>query len=421
MRVMEDGGTVPAERAERKGSLLLVTMVRLRQGPRGLQLDDQTCAGLVRWTECFEHVVFCGLLSDEDDDTSVTWLDVDDLPNRERMRIVALPLAYKVGAFLREYRAVRAMLADEIRKADKLCFTIGYVFGDWGGVGALEAVRQKRKFAVWFDRVEHDVLYNTLDAMSFRRRLKERLTLPLMRPYHHYLVRKSSLGLFQGMDTFREYAPSASNPACVYDVHTKPEDFIPPEAVRRKITEIENGAPLRIAYVGRAAAMKGPEDWLHAIAGAVRAGVDLKAVWLGDGPLLPRMEALVQELGLTSHVELAGYVSSREKLLDVLRESHVFLFCHKTAESPRCLIEALVCGCPIVGYRAPYPMGLVEGFGGGEFSQMGNADALAAVIVGLDRDRQRLAALVQDAVWCGRRFDEETLYRERAELMATYA
>lgn len=411
------------EATARGQTLLLVTMVRLRRGPRGLQLDDQTCAGLVRWTEHFERVVYCGLLqeSDDSDDASVTWVDIDSLPNRDRMRIVPLPFAYKIGAFARAYRATRRQLAEEIGKADKLCFTLGYVSGDWGGVAALEAIKQGRRFATWFDRVEHDVLRNTLHALRFRRRVKERMTLPVMIAYHRHLVRKSSLGLFQGMDTFKAYEKYSSNPACVYDVHTQPEDFIGAEQIEQKLVGIGAAAPLRIVYVGRAVAMKGPEDWLRVIHGIVQAGVDVRATWLGDGPLLDQMQLTVKQLGLGNHVELAGYVGDRDKVLDALRESHLFLFCHKTPESPRCLIEALVSGCPIVGYGTHYPVGLVEGAGGGMFSAMDDFAGLAKLITELDRDRGRLVKLVRDAASCGRRFDEATVYRQRAELIASYA
>lgn len=404
-------------------TLLLVTMVRLRQGPRGLQLDDQTCAGLGRWAERFKHVVFCGLLmeGDAEEDTSVTWFDVDSLPDADRLRFLALPFAYKIGAFFHAYREVRTLLAEEIRKADRLCFTIGCIFGDWGAVGGLEAIRQGRKFAVWFDRVEYDVLRNTLHAMSYKRRIKERMTLPLMKIYHHYLVRRSSLGLFQGMDTFNAFAASSNNPACVYDVHTRQEDFIASGDVVLKTAQIEAGMQLKLAYVGRAAAMKGPEDWLRAIHGAVQAGTDLHATWLGDGPLLPQMRSMVDQLGLAKHVELVGHVGDRNAVLERLQQSHLFLFCHKTPESPRCLIEALVSGCPIVGYDAPYPQGLVEGEGGGAFSDMGDFDGLSGLIVALDRDRKRLAGLVRDAAACGRKFDEATLYRKRAGLIAAHA
>lgn len=68
--------------AGRNGTLLLVTAVRLRNGPRGLQFDDQTCAGVCRWAERFEKVVHAGILieAEQEESTSINWVDVRDLP-----------------------------------------------------------------------------------------------------------------------------------------------------------------------------------------------------------------------------------------------------------------------------------------------------------------------------------------------------
>lgn len=417
------GAARPEGSAGRNGTLLLVTAVRLRKGPRGLQLDDQTCAGVCRWAEHFEKVVFAGILLDaeKEESTSINWIDVDDLPCTDRLRFLALPMAYRIGAFARSYRPTRRLLADEIRQAGHLCFTIGYLAGDWAAVAALEALAQGRRYAVWFDRVEHEVLRNALHAMPLKRRIKESLTLPAMQRYHRYLTRRSALGLFQGMDTFNAYAAWSTNPACVYDVHTRPEDFATASAVERKVAHIESGAPLRIVYVGRAAEMKGPFDWLRAIAQAKGRGVDLEARWLGDGPLLDDMKQLATSLGIEDRVSFAGFVSDRELILSEMRDAQLFLFCHKTPESPRCLIEALVCACPIVGYSAAYPQGLVAGHGGGVLTRMNDIEALSASIAELDGNRSKLARLVHDASASGRRFDEEKLYRERAGLIATHA
>ncbi|MGO4830732.1 glycosyltransferase, partial [Rhizobiaceae sp. 2RAB30] len=184
---------------------------------------------------------------------------------------------------------------------------------------------------------------------------------------------------------------------------------------------IQSGALLRIVYVGRAAEMKGPFDWLEALAQAKQRGVTFEARWLGDGPLLDEMKRRAAGLGIADSVDFAGFVSNRGLTLSAMREADLFLFCHKTPESPRCLIEALVSACPIAGYTGAYPQGLIAADGGGLLTAMNDVGALAGSIAGLDSDRRRLAQLVRDAAKTGQRFDEEKLYRERAELIATYA
>lgn len=405
------------------GSVLFVTAVRLRMGARGLQIDDQTAAGICRWAEHFDFVTFAGIRieAEKEDQTSVSWVDVADLPCAGRLSFIELPYAYKLKPFISTYRRTRRILAEAIRGSDHLCFTLGYLIGDWAAVAAQEAIAQRRRYAVWFDRVEHDVLRNTLSSLHFRRRVKERMTIPAMIRYHRFLIRRSALGLFQGRETFDALAGYSGNPACVYDVHTQREDRIDTPALERKKARITSGAPLRICYAGRVAAMKGPKDWVAALAHAVRAGVPLEACWLGDGPLLEEMRVLVRENGLEENIRLEGHVGDRDAVLSAMQESDLFVFCHKTPESPRCLIEALVCGCPIVGYGSPYPQGLIADGGGGRLTPPNNPAALGRMIVQLHADRAGLAELVGNAARSGERFDEETLYRQRAELIGEFA
>lgn len=407
----------------RRGRLLLVTAVRLRRGPRGLQLDNQTCAGLCRWAEHFEHVTFAGIVipGETEDETSTTWYDVADLPVINRISFLPLPLAYRVRPFASQYRQTRASLAQAIRQSHHLSFTVGYLVGDWAAVAALEAIAQRRKFAIWFDRVEHDVLRNALPTLPFQRRVKETATLPLMMRYHEYLLSKSSLALLQGMDTFEAYANCSPNPACVYDVHTQPADFITQADLAEKLAGVHAGEKLRIVYVGRAAVMKGPLDWVRALAKAKSEGLAFEARWLGDGPMLEEAKQLARSLGLEAEVQFLGFVSDQDLILGSLHNAHILMFCHKTKESPRCLIEALVSGCPIVGYAGAYPAGLVAGEGGGLFSPLDDVGALAANLLQLDRDRPLLAKLIEQAARSGLRFEEAKLYRERAVLIANHA
>ncbi|MGE8104789.1 glycosyltransferase [Allorhizobium sp. NPDC080224] len=405
-----------------QGSVLLVTAVRLKAGPRGLQIDDQTYAGLARYAENFRWVKFAGIAlnREKEEETSVTWLDVTDHPQADRIEFIALPHAYRINSFLRSYKRTRTVLGEHIRQVDHLCFTLGYLFGDWGAVAALEANAQGRKFAVWFDRVEHDVIARTLPTLSFRRRIKERATLPIMKRYHRYLIGRSALGLFQGRDTFNAYEKASSNPVCMYDVHTDEEDKISEEDLLIKTARVMSGAPLRILYAGRAVEMKGPEDWISSLAEAAAQGVEFEARWLGDGPLIARMQEALGKKNLTDRVKLMGHVSDRETVLQAMRESDVLLFCHKTPESPRCLIESLVSGCPIVGYSSPYPQDLLSLHGGGALTPLNNPAELGQKIAELHQNRQALAKHIQNAALSGTRFDEATLYRRRAELLKAF-
>ncbi|MCZ8100877.1 MAG: glycosyltransferase [Burkholderiales bacterium] len=410
---MESGKSAPE-----KDSLLLVTAVALRKRDGRYFIDDQTWHGLAQWLRYFETVTYAGLDAEgSPDESSVNWLPVTDVPGSERLKILVMPRAYRPLTFARTYRETRRRLAKAIAANERLCFTIGHLIGDWGSVAALEAHAQDRPYGVWYDRVEYDVIRRSWSSLRWRARIREALSIPIAQALQKVIIRRSTMGLYQGGDCYEHFKPMAPMPFCVYDTHTTEGDFIPADRLKAKIAEVGDGAPLRICYAGRAAAMKGPQDWLRVLGMLRDAGVRFQAMWLGDGPLLGEMQQLRRDLDLSGSVELPGFVGDRNHLVEHLRRAHVFMFCHKTPESPRCLIEALVSGSAIVGYDSAYARDLLRQEGGGCLTPINDIAALAGKLVEFDRDRAGLADLIMRSGREGRRFDEDTVYRHRAMLM----
>jgi glycosyltransferase involved in cell wall biosynthesis len=416
--------SVPITPPAMEKKLLLVMPAVFEERAGQLGFDDQTSSGLVRWAENFDRVVIaCPILPEymaTKSNTSTTWQPIADLPCADKLELVALPYAYKIQDFIKSYKTIRQLLKTKIQECQYLCFGICGLIGDWGAIACLEAIRLRRPYAVWADRVEYEVISRTLNKHPLRRRIKESLTLPLMKPYQGYLINRANLGLFQGQDCYSTYSPFCKEPHCVYDVHTQKSDWIEALSLELKIDSLLSGEPLRIAYAGRCAEMKGPLDWLRAVHQAYKSGVDIQATWLGDGPLLSEMKSLADELGINDRVHLLGFVSERSQILETIKKQHIFLFCHKTPESPRCLVESLVSGCPIVGYGSPYPEGLVSDYGGGLFVPTNNWQKLADLIVELNSDRVRLSKLIKGAALSGQRFDQETVFRHRSDLIKQY-
>lgn len=406
-------------------SLLLVVPFVLQVVDGRFGVDQQTWSGLIRWAEQFDRlVVACPVLPESQSkafSALETWKAIEELPCADRIEFVPLPYAYKPSEFVRHYRNIRALLSRKIQECKYLCFSPSVWIGDWAGVACSEAIRLDRPYAVWTDRVEYEVIWRTLrDNPSLKTRLKEFLTLPLTKRYVHHLIRHSQLGLFQGQDCYSVYAPLSSNPHCVYDIHTQKSDQIDPAKVAAKIEQVASGQLLRICYVGRATEMKGPIDWIHVIDRLHQAGLRVKATWLGDGNSLPEMRQLAEQLNLSDCIEFGGFVRDRQQILETMRQHHIFMFCHKTPESPRCLVEALVSGTPIVGYDSAYPRGLVAEYGGGIFTPLHDQAALAEQVLELNRDRSKLCDLIREAAKSGKLYDEETVFQHRSDLIKRY-
>lgn len=396
-----------------RASLLLVTLVHLRQGPNGLQIDDQTAAGIAQWCRHFDRVTYYGILTQGA--SSSAWVDTHTGILGERARLVALPYGFGAAPMARAYAGVRRALRDAIARHRHMCFTLGMVYGDWPFIAALEAMRQKRRYGVMIDRVEAPILRQL--AQTPVKRAAVELMLPVMQAGVRHALRHSAVALLQGADTFDHYARFARDPHIVYDIHLPAEAQIDADALAAKQARALSGAPLEIVYTGRAAAMKGPFDWLETLHRLHRRQVPFRATWLGDGPDLPAIRQRAGELGLDGLVDLPGFEGRRAVLLDRLRSADVLLFCHKTPESPRCLVEALVCGCPIVGYDTAYPRGLIAQHGGGVFAPQNDVEALTRQVERLHADRASLGALIGAAAASGQLYNEDKLYAQRAALM----
>ncbi|MBB4858062.1 glycosyltransferase involved in cell wall biosynthesis [Novosphingobium chloroacetimidivorans] len=398
---------------QEQASLLLVTHVHVRQGPRGLQIDDQTAAGIEQWCRHFDHVTFYGILTQGS--SSSAWVDTDGGLMGRRATIRALPNGYGAAAMARAYAGVRRELCDAIAAHRHLCFTLGLVIGDWPFVAALEAIRQKRRYSAWIDRVEAPILRQL--AHGWRRRAMVEAIVPIGQLGVRHALRHSTVALLQGGDTFAAYARFAPEPHCTYDIHTQAHEQIAPAKVEAKQARARSGAPLEIVYLGRAAAMKGPFDWVDTLARLHGQGVPFRATWIGDGPDLPAIRQRVDALGLGALIDLPGFENRRDVLLGRLRDADLLLFCHKTPESARCLIEALVCGCPIVGYDSAYPRDLIARQGGGLFAAQNDVSALSGLVARLHHDRAALAELIGQAAASGTLYNEDIVYAHRAQLM----
>lgn len=401
------------------GSLLLVTHVAIRQGPNGPQIDDQTAAGITQWCQRFDRVTYYGISADGPGGhgSSTAWTDTNSGLIGERAELKVFPRAYGPVAMLQHYRAVRSTLRQEIAKHRYLSFTIGGLFGDWPALAGVEAIRQKRRFSAKLDVIEPTIIRNKVKNGPLTQKLAAVAVVPTMEYYTRFILRRSAVALLQGMDTFNHYSPFASDPHCTYNTHTHVADQISAQALAEKQARILAGAPLRIVYVGRANTMKGSADWLGTLDRLQKADVPFHATWLGDGPDLGWMQDQVSRSGLAGNVYLPGFENRRNVLLQALRDSDILLFCHKTAESARCLVESLVCGCALVGYGTAYPRGLVNDHGGGIFAVQDDVAGLAEQVIGLHKNRAALSELVAAAAMSGQRFNEDMVYAHRAALM----
>ena len=400
-------------------SLLLEVGVPFGRSQAGLLVEAQALNGMRLWARHFEHVTVCAteLPIGQAEPSTTIWGNPSQLLGEGRVTFEPLPWGYHPRDHFRYRAEVRRRYQALIPAHRYLCFSNLGAFGAWGNFAAETARAQRRPFGLWFDWVMHEM--NTTEPASARQALKNRVYAAITKHQTYKAIRACSLGLFHGQTVYDAYAPLCRQPALVHDVHIHPEDGISDSDLEAKTAELLNRTTLRVGYVGRVHPMKAPLQWIDALADVVRAlGIgSVVATWLGDGPLLHAARERVRALDLEQSIRFVGFVSDRAELLSFLRQQDALAFCHITPESPRCLIEALISGTPLVGYDSSYARELVGTRGGAVLSRIGDTHALAANLVRLWHDRHALRQLAIQAATGRAIYSDEAVFAHRSMLI----
>ncbi|SCY38209.1 glycosyltransferase [Paracoccus tibetensis] len=379
-----------------------------------LHVERQTILGLAAWRANFGRVTAFSICHDAP--APQGWEPWPEGGPADGIALVPLPDTYRPRILLRQRRSVARQLLQLMRTHRYRTFAYGGWLGDPGEIAASTARANGLSHGVWFDRVESQVAVAEAGGPE-KLGLKARLRRAIFVFHENRAVRHAQLSLLHGASVFRHFQPIAKNPHQVEDIHFTDADFIDEAALAEKQAAVATG-PLQILYCGRAAPMKGPEDWIAALIQLKRRGIAFHARWLGDGEMLAQMKAAAQEGGLDeTDLTFDGFVADPQRVRDAYRAAHLLLFCHKSDESPRNLIESLHSGTPLIGYRDPYSAELVAEKDAGILVPRGDVGALAQAVAALDADRDRLSQLVGRAGRSARHLTRDAVFRHRSTII----
>jgi glycosyltransferase involved in cell wall biosynthesis len=138
------------------------------------------------------------------------------------------------------------------------------------------------------------------------------------------------------------------------------------------------GVPAGVPLVGNVAALAGHKDYFTFVDTAERllgSGLDARFVAIGDGPLHGELAAYIRGRGLEGRVTLAGF---RSDVPVVLPELDVFLFTSKEEGLGSSILDAYLCGVPVVATAAGGVPEIVEDGVTGLLAPIRSPDVLAA-------------------------------------------
>lgn len=390
-------------------------------------MEVGSAGGMELWLESFASICVLNPLWPQEADVprdkvasgkakTIQWRAIDSLRDYERLYVVPLPWGYGRVAALRYTPRVRQEIRLCMERARYVFAAMGGLRGDWPGILADEARRANKPYALLADRAEHHVARIESRGMPLQHRLSAQVMAFRMQRWHEKLIRGSSLTLCHGASTYEAYRSLSDSVVLVQPGYLREKDVLDEPATEDKAHRIatrDPQTPLRIVYAGRTAAMKGPLDWVEMLAEVRRLGMPFTACWYGDGPLQSEFIAALARHKLTEVVEVPGFVD-RSKVFDDMTTADLFVFCHKTPESPRNVIEALARAIAPVGYDDPYARSALDGVG--RLTEQ-DPKTLARTVVQLGGDREALGQTIRAARAASLQFIGRHAFRKMAAMI----
>ncbi len=141
--------------------------------------------------------------------------------------------------------------------------------------------------------------------------------------------------------------------------------------------------PIDLLFLGRLTAIKQPEQFVSIVAGVRRRVGNVRAVVIGDGPELARLEHMADELGVSERIDFLG---KRTDVADWLIRARVFVMTSKSEGMSIALAEAMGCGLPAVVGNVGELGELVQNGVNGWLVEPGNIDEYVERVVSLIED-----------------------------------
>jgi glycosyltransferase involved in cell wall biosynthesis len=311
------------------------------------------------------------------------------------------PLPYYIGpwGYLRRYRALRRTARAVIRTDDAVIVRAP-------GVAAALIVAQLGKMGRPFGI---EVVGDPLDVFApggVRSALRPFLRRVLPRTLRRQCASACAAAYVTADSLQRRYPAGPATFVTTYSsIDLSENAFVrEPRPVR-----VLNGSR-RLVFVGSLEQLyKGPDVLIDTADAIVRSGVDLQLTLIGDGKHRPELEARVGE-ALAGRVRFLGHLPAGDSIRRQLDDADVFVLPSRTEGLPRALIEAMARGLPCVASDVG---GIPELLSPSERVPPGDVEALAAKLLELLRDPERLARLSRDNLRKARDYHVDALRPRR--------
>ncbi|MFN0132396.1 MAG: glycosyltransferase [Phycisphaerales bacterium] len=195
-----------------------------------------------------------------------------------------------------------------------------------------------------------------------------------------------------GTPTFEAYRSISPRPLLFFDTRVTRDMLISPDHLAARLAHLRAGGPIRLAFSGRLAPMKGADDLPSVAEHLARQGLSFTLDICGGGPLEASMRAHVERAGLASRVRFRGVLDFSSQLVPFIRSDiDLFICCHRQGDPSCTYLETMSCGVPIAGYDNEAFVGVQAASSAGWASPMNDPAALARLVARLAARRDEIA------------------------------
>jgi glycosyltransferase involved in cell wall biosynthesis len=164
-----------------------------------------------------------------------------------------------------------------------------------------------------------------------------------------------------------------------------------------------------VLSVGRLSEQKGFDILVSAFAGVV-SETECRLLILGDGPERSKLEGKIRDLRLTNAVDMPGREDNPWKYM---MRSSLFVLPSRWEGWPSALMEAMICGLPVITTNCPGGgKEMVEDGERGLIVQMDNIEELREGILKLLRDSEVCANLSARAYKYAQKYDHQIVAQD---------
>ena len=147
------------------------------------------------------------------------------------------------------------------------------------------------------------------------------------------------------------------------------------DAVHQDLREKKNNGKFILGYIGQLIPRKGLDTLFHAL-GKVKK-LDWELYLVGDGQQRQEIKDLSMQLGISDRIHFMGF---RQDRLNFLRGFDMFVLPSRLEGIPRCLMEAMGAGVPVIASNIPGCNDLIENNATGLLFEVENSTMLANAI-----------------------------------------